>query len=171
MTNSLPSCECGRDDLARRETMGLTPLEDLILDVSRLIFDIHGNGNGAAWLTAIDLTEQAAGPGTGPLLLARATAFVRAMLAERQGCFQFLTAGCRHMTQHEVAMLEVLKSARGKDWHALNYMAQSLAGAESVQRIVSSALTLAGPISGGTPVNPGSGETAVEPLANGVVWH
>lgn len=141
----LPACSCGRDDLCRREALGLTQFENLVLDLTRCILDVHASGSGLSWLAASDLAEQVFGPSEGPLVVGRVTAYVRAVLTERTGCLQFLSPGCLHIADHERDLMKVVTLAFRGNGHGLRQAAEAVALGDTVPRILASAIALAAP--------------------------
>lgn len=176
-SDMLPPCACRRTDLARREMCGLTPFENVSLDLARLICSIHCGDTPQAWMTALDLAESVAGPFDGPLLVARVTTFVRSVLSERGPCFQFLSAGCLHIGEHEQLMMHVVRMARVGSVADLQEAARRLAERDDVRKIVGSSVVLVHPyppgatLQAGAPTGEGDAARRAEAERRGAVVH
>jgi hypothetical protein len=106
-----PACACGRENFSRREDQNFSNFDHIVLDLSRFMLNIFGYKDGTSWMLAMELAEQAAGPGDGPVLLARVTAMIRAVVQERPGTFHYLSPCCLHISEHEIAMMQAVQKA------------------------------------------------------------
>lgn len=132
-------CDCGMAGLPLRSAFGLTAIENVTLDVVRLICLSFATGEADHYSAAYDHAELYFGATDGPELVARATALVRAVRSERKGSFNFLSSHCRHICDDELAMLTVVKSARLKGRDSLNEIARFLSRAAVADQIVCAA--------------------------------
>lgn len=129
--------------LPLRANFGYAPFENMVLDLSRLICDLHCNSTTKSWMHAMELAERVRGPSEGPLLIARVTTFLRALLTERTSGFQYLSAGCLHISPHEQLLMNVLVACRDDGSQKLRVEAEALAGQPRVHRLMTAAQILA----------------------------
>lgn len=128
-----------------RSQFGFSSFEHRVLDFVRLILDMHRNDSATAWTTAIELAERAEGPFEGPYVIARVTSLTRALLAERQRPYAYMTAGCMHVSADEVDLMRVVRLARTGPFCEFKAAARMLAGRDDVSGILASATALAQP--------------------------
>lgn len=102
-----------------RSSLGFLPIENLTLDVFRCVCDVYATASAQPWEIAIKFAEEQLGPVDGPLLVARVTAFLRALRKERAVGFSYLSAGCQHVSPDELTVTGLLKAARNGDRSAL----------------------------------------------------
>lgn len=115
-TNETPGSCAGRaNGFPLRREFGFTLVEDVTLDVFRCICDAYVTGSAQGWDVAISTASEKLGAADGPLLVARVTAFLRALKAERMGNVSYLGFGCSHVCPDEVAILTLIKSIRLND--------------------------------------------------------
>jgi hypothetical protein len=100
-------------------SLGFLPIENLTLDVFRCVCDVYATASAQAWEFAVKFAEKQIGPVDGPLLVARVTAFLRALRKERRVGFSYLSAGCQHVSPDELTVTGLLKAARNGDRSAL----------------------------------------------------
>jgi hypothetical protein len=98
-----------------RSELAFSPIENITLDVFRAICDVYTTGSAQPWDVAVKISEDALGVDDGPLLVARVTALLRALRAERKIGFSYLSVGCQHVSPDELAVSGLLKAARGRD--------------------------------------------------------
>lgn len=98
-----------------RREFGFAFVEEVTLDVFRCVCDVYVTGSAQGWDVAINTASEKLGPADGPLLVARVTAFLRALKAERMGNVSYLGFGCSHVCPDEVAILTLIKSIRLND--------------------------------------------------------
>lgn len=98
-----------------RREFGFTLVEDVTLDVFRCVCDVYVTGSAQGWDVAINAASEKLGAADGPLLVARVTAFLRALKSERMGNVSYLGFGCSHVCPDEVAILTLIKSIRLND--------------------------------------------------------
>lgn len=115
-TNESPGTCAGRaNGFPLRREFGFTLVEDVTLDVFRCVCDAYVTGSAQGWDVAITTASEKLGSADGPLLVARVTAFLRALKAERMGNVSYLGFGCSHVCPDEVAILTLIKSIRLND--------------------------------------------------------
>jgi hypothetical protein len=102
-----------------RAELGFLPIEDATLDVFRCLCDVYATGSAQPWEIAIKIAEENIGAIEGPLLVARITALLRAVRAERKLGFSYLGIGCQHISPDELAVSGVLKASRAQDQNAM----------------------------------------------------
>ena len=102
-----------------RAELGFLPIENITLDVFRCLCDVYTSGSAQPWEIAIKIAEENLGAAEGPLLVARVTALLRALRAERKLGFSYLSIGCQHVSSDELAVAGVLKAARARDESAM----------------------------------------------------
>jgi hypothetical protein len=100
-------------------SLGFLPIENLTLDVFRCVCDVYATASAQAWEFAVKFAEKQLGPVDGPLLVARVTAFLRALRKERRVGFSYLSPGCQHVSPDELTVTGLLKAARNGDRSAL----------------------------------------------------
>lgn len=167
--DELPPCACGRAHFPRREAQGFSPFEQVVLDLSRHILDVHANQNGKSWIKAVEIAEHTTGTGDGPLLVARVTALIRAFISERSECFHYLSPCCLHVTEHEIALIKAVQRARSGDWAALTTAVQDLVRADAYPRTLQAAVALAGPLVSAQDARWNSAKSAAMPALPVVV--
>ncbi len=143
ITEESGDCGCSHNDLPFREDFGLSPFENMSLDIFRCVCSLYSTSNPQTVSTAYDLCERALGASAGPLFVARITALLRAVKAERKAPFTFLTPGCLRIVQDEVAVISVLQAAQDDKPAKLKQAAVELAASADVSRIMTAALLLA----------------------------
>ncbi len=141
-----PACACGRDHFARREEQNFSGFDQVVLDLSRFMLNIFGHKDSSSWMQAMELAEQAAGTGDGPVLLARVTAVIRAIMHERSECFHYLSPCCLHISDHEIAMMQAVQKARSGDWKAFDAAARALVQGQACGRTKLAMVALVSPI-------------------------
>jgi hypothetical protein len=141
-----PACACGREHFARREDQDFSSFEQVVLDLSRFMLNIFGYKDSSSWMQAMDLAEQAAGAGDGPVVLARVTAMIRAVVHERPGTFHYLSPCCLHISDHEIAMMQTVQKARGGDWKVFGAAAQALVQGQGCERTKLAIVALVSPL-------------------------
>jgi hypothetical protein len=102
-----------------RADLGFLPIENLTLDVFRCLCDVYATGSAQPWEIANKIAEDSLGAAEGALLVARVTALLRAVRAERKLGFSYLSIGCQHISPDELAVAGVLKAARARDESAM----------------------------------------------------
>ncbi len=80
-----------------RAELGFLPIENITLDVFRCLCDVYTSGSAQPWEIAIKIAEENLGAAEGPLLVARVTALLRALRAERKLGFSYLSIGDQHV--------------------------------------------------------------------------
>ena len=94
-------------------------------------------GDIACWDAAYDAAEDVLGPDDGPQLIARLTAVMRGLRAERQADWRFMPATCCRVTADEESLIELLRFARQARWSDVDARAASLAGVPAAPRLAS----------------------------------
>jgi hypothetical protein len=102
-----------------RTELGLSPIENVTLDVFRAVCEIYTSGSAQPWEIALKISEENLGAGEGPLLVARITALLRAFRSERKIGFSYLSIGCQHVSPDELAVAGLLKAIRSRDEHGV----------------------------------------------------
>lgn len=103
-----------------RAELGFLPIESITLDVFRCLCEVYTSGSAQPWDIALKEAEKTLGAGEGPVLVARVTALLRALRAERKTGFSYLSVGCQHVSPDELAVSGLLKAARTGDESALH---------------------------------------------------
>lgn len=103
-----------------RAELGFLPIESITLDVFRCLCEVYTSGSAQPWDIAMKEAEEKLGAGEGPVLVARVTALLRALRAERKIGFSYLSVGCQHVSPDELAVSGLLKAARTGDEGALH---------------------------------------------------
>jgi hypothetical protein len=98
-----------------RRELGFSPIENITLDVFRCICEVYTSGSAQPWEIAIKISEENLSADDGPHLVARVTALLRALRAERKVGFSYLSVGCQHVSPDELAICGLLKAARFRD--------------------------------------------------------
>ncbi|MFT3732537.1 MAG: hypothetical protein QM780_14150 [Hyphomicrobium sp.] len=102
-----------------RSELGFSPIENVTLDVFRAVCEIYTSGSAQPWEIACKISEENLGSGDGPVLVARVTALLRALRAERKIGFSYLSIGCQHVSPDELAVAGLLKAMRSRDEHGV----------------------------------------------------
>lgn len=105
-------CAGEREGLPLRASYGLTPIEDMTLDLVRLMFSAQVTGEVRYWFAAMDHAEMNLGSLPGATLCVHATALMRTVRRDRQVPFSFLSFGCRHICEDEVAIVSLLQAVQ-----------------------------------------------------------
>ena len=109
----------------------------LALSISRFVAAGYMTGDIACWDAAYDAAENALGPNDGPQLIARLTAVMRGLRAERQSDWRFMPATCCRVTADEEHLVALLQRAREARWAEVDARAASLAGVPAAPRLAS----------------------------------
>lgn len=141
-----PACDCGRDHFARREDQNFSNFDQVVLVLSRFMLDIFGYKDSSSWMRAMELAEQVAGTGDGPVLLARVTAMIRAIVHERTECFHYLSPCCLHISHHEIAMMQAVQKARSGNWQSFGATAEALVQGPVCERTKHAIVALVSPL-------------------------
>jgi hypothetical protein len=127
-----------------RAELGFSPIENITLDVFRCLCDVYTSGSAQPWEIAIKIAEENLGAAEGPLLVARVTALLHALRAERKLGFSYLSIGCQHVSPDELAVAGVLKAARAGDENAMERgLTLALDNSQKSERTKFAARTLA----------------------------
>ncbi len=102
-----------------RSELGFSPIENVTLDVFRAVCEVYTSGSAQPWEIALKISEDNLGDGDGPVLVARVTALLRALRAERKIGFSYLSIGCQHVSPDELAVAGLLKAVRSRDDHGI----------------------------------------------------
>ncbi len=100
-------CAGARAGLPLRARYGLTPVEEIALDLMRLMFSAQVTGEARYWFAAMDHAETHLGSLPGATLSVHVTALMRTVRCDRQVPFSFLSFGCRHICDDEVALVSL----------------------------------------------------------------
>lgn len=103
-------CAGERAGLPLRASYGLAPIEEIGLDLVRLMFSAQVTGEARYWFAAMDHAETHLGSLPGATLCVHVTALMRTVRRDRQVPFSFLSFGCRHICEDEVAILSLLQA-------------------------------------------------------------
>lgn len=124
-SNETPGTCAGRaNGFPLRREFGFALVEEVTLDVFRCVCDVYVTGSAQGWDVAITTASEKLGAADGPLLVARVTAFLSALKAERMGNVSYLGFGCSHVCPDEVAILTLIKSIRLDDANVCNTVLQ-----------------------------------------------
>jgi hypothetical protein len=127
-----------------RSELGFNAIENLTLDLFRCACEIYTSGSAQPWEMALKLSEENIGAGEGPVLVARITALLRALRAERKLGFSYLSVGCQHVSPDELAVAGLLKAARSRDENGVQRgLMLSLDKPQSAHRTLNAARSLA----------------------------
>ena len=107
----------------------------LALSVARFIAAGYMTNDVACWDAAYDAVEPVLGPDDGPNLIARLTAVMRAIRAERLTDWCFMPAPCCRVTEDERCLVELLQQGRDRRWEEVDRQAAAFAGAPSAPRL------------------------------------
>ena len=136
-------CAGARAGFPLRSALGLTAIEDITLDMVRLILSSHVSGESRFWDTAMDFAEVNLGALPGTTLLVHVAAVVRMVRRERQVPFSFLSFGCRHVSDDEAALIGLLQAVQMGTQDDVNDTLEQLAQGGPVQGMRSAAVILA----------------------------
>lgn len=114
------------DQLPRLESMQLSPIECLVLNVIRCFCHGWARGQIGAWDHAFQIVEQKLGPRDGPPLVARVFALMRSLLREKRSGIRFMPFGCNRICKTEQIILAALQSAQRRDDEAVRRAVSSL---------------------------------------------
>jgi len=103
-------CVGARSGLDLRASHGLTPIEDMALDLVRLLLSAQVTGEARYWFAAMDHAETNLGSLPAATLCVHVTALVRAVRRDRRAPFSFLSFGCRHICDDEIAVISLLQA-------------------------------------------------------------
>lgn len=122
-------CAAARAGLPRRQDYGLNLNEDVCLNVVRDLLSMFVTGDARHWDRAMDFCEVHLGESSATQMVAQVSRFVRALRIERTCAFSFLSFGCQHITQDELALISTLQTLQVGSSHdikdALQYLSQS----------------------------------------------
>jgi hypothetical protein len=143
-------CEPLRFDFARssadchdRPSVCRDPGEHLALALVRYVCAGYMTASADCWEAAHACADDTFGPVDGPSFVARASALVRALRAERQLPFAFFPASCGRMSRDEVDLITLLHAARRDDAVRLERQAARMTGGASSRRTILAARALA----------------------------
>lgn len=109
-----PSCsdDCAgaRAGLPLRARYGLNFVEETALDLVRLMFSAQVTGEARYWFAAMEHAEMQLGSLPAAALSVHVTALMRTVRRDRQVPFSFLSFGCRHICDDEVALINLLQT-------------------------------------------------------------
>lgn len=128
--------------LPLRGEFGFTAIEDVTLDLVRLVCHVYATGDAANWDAALKCAEDRLGPLDGPEFMSRVALLMSAVRIERQGRFIFMSAGCCHICNDELLLQSVIKVARQGDTELVHEIAVTLACSGHVNRIEQAAHAL-----------------------------
>lgn len=114
-SNDANTCAGRANGFPLRRDFGFAAVEDLTIDIFRCMCDVYVTGSAQGFDVALSTASEKLGAADGPLLVARVTAFLRALKAERMGNMSYLGFGCSHVCPDEVAILTLIKSIRLND--------------------------------------------------------
>jgi hypothetical protein len=127
-----------------RSELGFSPIENATLDVFRAVCEIYTSASAQPWEIAFKMSEETFGASDGPLLVARVTALLRALRSERKIGFSYLSIGCQHVSPDELAVVGLIKAARGRDEHGIQRgLMLALDKPQATTRTLSAARSLA----------------------------
>lgn len=95
-----------------KSALGTSATEELFLDVMRCLCDVYSTGGAMGWEVAIRRAERVLGVDIGPMLVSRATSLLRALHAERRNSYRYLSFGCQHICDDEIALVMFLRALR-----------------------------------------------------------
>lgn len=142
-------CAAQRAGLPKRSSFGLTMHEEVALETVRLLLSTYLTGDARYWDGAIGFAEMNLGEADGMRIVLHATRFVRALQIDREKPFNFLTFGCQHISDDELAMMSALQAARLGPVQELEDALQHLAQDPTYPRLQKSVVELSGAIAGG----------------------
>lgn len=105
-------CAGERAGLPLRASYGLAPIEDMTIDLVRLMFSAQVTGEARYWFAAMDHSGTHLGSLPGATLCVHVTALMRTVRRDRQVPFSFLSFGCRHICEDEVAIVSLLQAVQ-----------------------------------------------------------
>jgi hypothetical protein len=131
------------DSLPTIESLGLAPIELVILDLVRCFCHGYASRNLAAWEHAFRIADDRLGLADGPILAARVTALIRAMRDERQVHFGFMALGCCRISEDEEALMALIRASCDDGRHeTLNVAVKRMRTVPRPERMVVAAMSL-----------------------------
>jgi hypothetical protein len=129
------------------EALDLDSMERLVLSVMRHLCASLASEGMRGWECAHDLAEAALGLSDGPALVAHVAALLRAVRAERQQGFAYMSADCPmcslRITDEELLIVRLLRAARSDSRQQVVQIAAALAQRNAAPRIAGAGLVLA----------------------------
>jgi hypothetical protein len=107
------------DDLPYVTSMHPSPLELLILEVSRCFCHGWTNGDVGAWDHAFQVCDERFGPIEGPAFVARVISLMRTLLSERRSGLRYMPVGCTRICKDEESLMRAVQGAIRGDAQAL----------------------------------------------------
>lgn len=131
------------DSLPTIESLGLAPIDLVIVDLVRCFCHGYASGNLASWEHAFRLADERLGLAEGPILAARVSALIRAMRDERQVDFGFMRLGCSRISEDEEALLALIKtSCDDGQYETLNVAVKRMRTVPWPERMIVAAMSL-----------------------------
>ena len=103
-------CAGGRAGLPLRASYALTTVEDIALDLVRLLLSAQVTGEARYWFAAMDYAEVNLGSLPASTLCVHVTALVRTVRRDRQVPLSFLSFGCRHICEDELGLMSLIQA-------------------------------------------------------------
>lgn len=103
-------CAGARAGLPSRAAYDLSELEDITLDVARLLLSAQVSGLAHFWETAMEHAETHLSSLPGATLNVHVMALMRTLRRDRTTPFTFLSFGCTHISGDEVALISLLQA-------------------------------------------------------------
>lgn len=142
-----PSCsdDCAgaRSGLPLRARYGLNFVEETALDLLRLMFSAQVTGEARYWFVAMEHAEMQLGSLPAATLSVHVTALMRTVRRDRQVPFSFLSFGCRHICDDEVAVVNLLQAMQLGDSADVDDALEHVAQGGPVDRLRACAAVLA----------------------------
>lgn len=136
-------CAGARAGLELRASHSLTPVEDMTLDLVRLLLSAQVTGEARYWFVAMDHAEMNLGSLPAATLCVHVTALVRTVRRDRRAPFSFLSFGCRHICDDEVALISLLQAVQLGSQADVDDALEHVAQGGPVHRLRASAAVLA----------------------------
>ena len=148
--------------------------ERLVLSVMRHLCASLASEGMRGWECAHDLAEAALGLSDGPALVAHVAALLRAVRAERQQGFAYMSADCPmcslRITDEELLIVRLLRAARSDARQKVVQIAAALAQRNAAPRIAGAGLVLANRLAAFAVVSEPPAATGRERAGSGGVF-
>jgi hypothetical protein len=128
------SCSCPQ--LAARSALGLTPWEDLLLDLVRLECTVIATGDERAAEAARELAAGRLGGHGATRMLEGIAGMMRAIRSDRAGPFGFLPPCCAVVSPDERDLIALLRACRFSNAAIIEHRAAQLAQGLDVEHLI-----------------------------------
>lgn len=135
---------CRHPDLPLTSALELRPIELLLLHILRSLCGGLEYDRLGYWVGAFDSAERHLGIVDGPAIVSRCIALLRALRAERDRGFAYMSADCPHISEDEQALMALIRAGRGtqNDDAHLSAVVRQVATSRNPSRLVTAARAL-----------------------------